>query len=204
MKTIFLLFFSTLSWATTITWDLSTPTGDLGPSYTFISSGYSLPVYGFGYNFTPTDLFAKTHDNGSNEPDEHGLGLNVLLDHEIPAGFSIVVDTLGLTNVTFQMESVQPQYGISWEWCAEQTLTGGCYFTQSMVDESIHTFSGGRYLLVTSNGALLGEVTGDVKEGPGPTPTSVPEPGMFPVLALCAVLAVLVLAIFSRKERRKK
>jgi hypothetical protein len=96
--------------ATAITWDFSSPTGDLGPTHSYTVSGLTITAAGFHLDFPPApggstvDLFGK--QNGG---DENGLGLvdDPTGDHEIQdASFIRLTMPAGLTNVSITMNSV--------------------------------------------------------------------------------------------------
>lgn len=112
-----ILFAAAPAWATLVNWNLN-PNGIEGPvnstNYTFTSSGYSIPAYGYtlGMPNTPLGLYFKNKGY-----DETGLGIVGPSDHElqgsnwIPSQFiQLSVGSIlsqGFTNGQIQMGSVQ-------------------------------------------------------------------------------------------------
>lgn len=72
---------------TVVTYNLSSPTGNLGNSHTYGSNGYQLPIYGFQTNVAPPITVGNTWTPGNNptalygkvtngDPSETGLGMD--------------------------------------------------------------------------------------------------------------------------------
>jgi hypothetical protein len=145
--------------AGTVTWNLSSPAGDVGSNshtYTSITGGFQLTASGFtslnntmGGSFgSPVDLWGKTGGG-----DETGLGLanDASGDHEIQGTNVIEINftnarLAGVTNFGFQMGSstADTTGGETWKVLGSVSGTPGTFnlVLSLLDDENPHTLSG--------------------------------------------------------------
>lgn len=99
--------------AAATTWDLSSATGNLGPSEAYVSAGLTITAYGYTMANGATDLYGK--QEGS---DESGLGIatDPYGEHEISSADYINLDvhdvvSAGITSGFLLLGSIQPGEG---------------------------------------------------------------------------------------------
>lgn len=178
----------TMAGATTITWNLygAGHDGDLGPTATYTSGGFSIAAAGFTTEGTPISLFGK--DAG---PGEQGLGTTTGEDHEINGDQVVRLDLAGaliLTGWTITGGSVSHGEALTVYTSNSQTLDlATSKSIASATSESARSVVPERYLFVTVGGpadadVLVRSLTATAAPGSGGTPmpgsdgTSVPEP----------------------------
>jgi hypothetical protein len=179
--------------ATTITWDLSSPTGNLGNTHTYTSGAYSIVAKGFDNNnsmnpWQTADLYGK-NDGG----DESGLGINSdpTGDHEIYTGTYVQIDVtqpFALGFKTYQFEMGSSTAGEQWTvFGSDSALPGGAGSWTPLItstDELVkHTVSGYLYYDFTYSGPLNGVGGANVLLYKEFTAT-VPEPSTWAMLLL--------------------
>jgi hypothetical protein len=100
------LFAAAPAFASSITFNFSSPTGTLGMTQSYTTDGITVTAAGYVGNVAH-DLYGKNAGAG-----EEGLGLNGTVNDEINPGQSIVIDVsnliaAGYTQGTFSLESLQ-------------------------------------------------------------------------------------------------
>jgi hypothetical protein len=198
---LFLLAFSAMASASTITWSMSGADKDLGLTKAFTSSSGNITITAYGFSGPATSANAQLYGK-DNAGDETGLGLDLTNDssHEITGAGFIQLDISQLAgNVTdfmFVMESVTPPDG--WKVLGSNTLgTPGVVLactathpcatgsTDEGVTHTISPFPVGAYQYLTfeatAGTVLLGVVSAD-QSGSRQNPT--PEPATLALMGL--------------------
>jgi hypothetical protein len=130
--------------AAVVSWDLSSHTGNIGPTETFVSGGISITAAGFtSSSFSRrTDLYGKNSGG-----DEKGLGLtnDPSHDNEISGTNLVRIDftnarTLGITGFSFSMNGAND--GEEWVVFGSNSATSGLTQVAAGWDEALHTLSG--------------------------------------------------------------
>ena len=181
--------------ATTITWDLSSPTGNLGNTHTYTSGAYSIVAKGFNNNnamnpWATADLYGK-HDGG----DENGLGINSdpTGEHEIYKGTYVQIDVTQPFSQgfkTYQFEMGSSTQGEQWTvYGSNSALPLGAGSWTSLItstDELVqHTISGYMYYDFTYSGPTNGVGGANVLLYKDFTASSaVPEPATWTMMGL--------------------
>ncbi|MGI8889587.1 MAG: hypothetical protein ACR2G0_02235 [Chthoniobacterales bacterium] len=204
------VFVASSAWATVVTWNLN-PDGLEGPinspSYTFVSSGYSITANGYtaGSPNTPLGLYFKSQGVG-----ETGLGVIGPDDHELQGNGASPVQFIqfdvgsiiaqGFTDGMLQVGSVQADsndqfviYGSSTAGTLG-TQIGGAYDSSSDLQfVSIANFTSYNFISI---GAISGDVLPVAFQA---SLTPVPEmSALFPIIGLVA--AVSVTQILRRRK----
>ena len=141
-----LLVFGTLSFssaqAAVVTWNLNSPTGTLGTTQDYTTSGITITAAGFTGAGAATALFGK-NDAG----DEKGIGLNIGTDHEINLTNFIRIDFTNaqpaLSDFMFKMGSSTD--GEDWQIYGSATALTSLASATSLLtgsDENTHTLTG--------------------------------------------------------------
>ena len=178
--------------ATTITFNLASPSGDVGSytqTYSSTPAGYTITAYGFS-NGQHNDLYGKTSGG-----DETGLGLTGTSDFEIGPNAIVVLDISQLAafqSLDLEIGSVQAgeAYNIlggnAINNMNAQLITGG---TLDHVLFSVPNFSSYKYIGVTAP-------SGDVLINGLSATSTVPEP------ATLGIAAAVLGGIFFLRRRR--
>jgi hypothetical protein len=173
--------------AQAITWNLSSPTGNLGSTETYTSSGLSITAAGFQSNSFSSTITLWGKADG---PGENGLGTNndPTGDHELSGNDVIRFDFTsakagGASNFGFQMGSTTQ--GEAWTVYGSNSATSGYVSLLSGTDENSHSFSGANglfnyyYFKVSSSGyhdnVLIANITAT---------SAVPEPATWAMMLL--------------------
>ena len=130
--------------ANAVTWNLGTPSGDLGSTHTYTVGGFSITAAGFTNSTFSTAVHLYGKNNGG---DEVGLGLmnDPTGEHEISGTSLIRIDfssarLAGLKGFTFSMDSSTQSEG----WSVYGSNSAATLYTLLMSgqDENAHTLTG--------------------------------------------------------------
>lgn len=164
-------------WATSITFNFNSPTGDLGTSESYTAGGITITAYGYFSNFSATNLYGK-NDGG----DEVGLGLKYESNHEIPTNGFVQLDLQNLWNAdptALSMAIGSVQSGEGWKIYGSNTLgSRGTSLITSGTTDYPNTFNlstsidSYRYISVQAScgDVLISTLTANI-------PNQIPEPG---------------------------
>lgn len=165
--------------ASTLTYDFSLPTGDLGTSsHTYTSNGISIPAYGFSSS-SPLSIGIGVNLFGKTEG-AHETGLGLVNDrsgnHEIVPGSYIQLDLSALTHATslgIQVLSVQQGEGYNLYLSNMKGVAGATYQT-GLSSESAYTVPVAD--IQTNHFLSVSASSGNVLLGSATAATQTPEP----------------------------